>query len=175
MHFGGNIGGCQVHVGIPLAYVACHTWVRGVGGSFFFVGPRSPSSPCAIHTPLVIQSTGFRFRYWGCRFFLPNTILWGRRVDSCARWSAKRCRVFCKTIDTYSEKSIIVQMKKHTDKAKRILELARHSGVVSTGEVRSEEIHHEYLRQLCREGKLVREGRGLSHRGLYDEVPRAQR
>jgi predicted transcriptional regulator of viral defense system len=32
---------------------------------------------------------------------------------------------------------------------------------VSTGEVRSEEIHHEYLRQLCREGKLVREGRGL--------------
>jgi predicted transcriptional regulator of viral defense system len=52
-------------------------------------------------------------------------------------------------------------MKKHTDKAKRILELARHSGVVSTGEVRSEEIHHEYLRQLCREGKLVREGRGL--------------
>jgi predicted transcriptional regulator of viral defense system len=54
-----------------------------------------------------------------------------------------------------------MQMKKRSDKAKRILELARHSGVVSTGEVRSEEIHHEYLRQLCREGKLVREGRGL--------------
>jgi len=115
------------------------------------------------------------FPILGMQIFLPNTILWGRRVDSCARWSAKRCRVFCKTIDTYSGKSIIVQMKKHTDKAKRILELARHSGVVSTGEVRSEEIHHEYLRQLCREGKLVREGRGLSHRGLYDEVPRAQR
>ncbi len=27
--------------------------------------------------------------------------------------------------------------------------------------MRSEEIHHEYLRQLCAEGKLVREGRGL--------------
>jgi predicted transcriptional regulator of viral defense system len=52
-------------------------------------------------------------------------------------------------------------MKKHTDKSKRLLELARRSGVVSTGEVRSEEIHHEYLRQLCAEGKLVREGRGL--------------
>ncbi len=52
-------------------------------------------------------------------------------------------------------------MKKRSDKAKRILELARHSGVVSTGEVRSEAIHHEYVRQLCAEGKLVREGRGL--------------
>jgi len=52
-------------------------------------------------------------------------------------------------------------MKKHTDKSKRILELARHSGVVSTGEVRSEAIHPEYLRQLCAEGRLVRVGRGL--------------
>jgi predicted transcriptional regulator of viral defense system len=52
-------------------------------------------------------------------------------------------------------------MKKRNDKAKRILKLARHSGVVSTGEVRSEAIHHEYIRQLCAEGKLVREGRGL--------------
>ena len=52
-------------------------------------------------------------------------------------------------------------MKKHSEKAKRILELAHHSGVVSTGEVRSEGIHHEYLRQLCTEGKLVREGRGI--------------
>jgi predicted transcriptional regulator of viral defense system len=52
-------------------------------------------------------------------------------------------------------------MKKGTAKLKRILEMARHSGVVSTGEVRSEAIHHEYLRQLCAEGKLVRESRGL--------------
>ncbi len=52
-------------------------------------------------------------------------------------------------------------MKKGNDKAKRILKLARHSGVVSTGEVRSEAIHHEYLRQLCAQGKLVRESRGL--------------
>jgi predicted transcriptional regulator of viral defense system len=52
-------------------------------------------------------------------------------------------------------------MTKRSDKAKRILHLARHSGVVSSGEVRSEAIHHEYLRQLCAEGKLVREGRGL--------------
>src|SRR4030042_1456773 len=54
-----------------------------------------------------------------------------------------------------------MQMEKRGDKAKRILELARDSGVVSTGEVRSQAIHHEYLRQLCAEGKLVREGRGL--------------
>lgn len=52
-------------------------------------------------------------------------------------------------------------MKNRGDKAKRILELARDSGVVSTGEVRSEGIHHEYLRQLCAEGELVRVGRGL--------------
>lgn len=52
-------------------------------------------------------------------------------------------------------------MKNRGDKAKRILELARDSGVVSTGEVRSKGIHHEYLRQLCAEGELVRVGRGL--------------
>jgi len=52
-------------------------------------------------------------------------------------------------------------MKKRDGKLKRILKLARHSGVVSTAEVRSQEIHHEYLRQLCAEGKLVRESRGL--------------
>ncbi len=52
-------------------------------------------------------------------------------------------------------------MKKHTDKTKRILELARRSGVVSAGEARVEGVHHEYLRQLCAEGKLVRESRGL--------------
>ena len=52
-------------------------------------------------------------------------------------------------------------MNNRGNKAKRILELARDSGVVSTGEVRSEGIHHEYLRQLCAEGKLVRVGRGL--------------
>ena len=57
--------------------------------------------------------------------------------------------------------SIILHMKNSGDKAKRILELARNSGVVSTGEVRSEGIHHEYLKQLCSEGKLVRVGRGL--------------
>jgi predicted transcriptional regulator of viral defense system len=54
-----------------------------------------------------------------------------------------------------------LQMKGRDAKLKRILRLARHSGVVSTGEVRSEGIHHEYLRHLCAEGKLVREGRGL--------------
>ena len=52
-------------------------------------------------------------------------------------------------------------MKKLGNKTELILKLARRSGVVSTGEVRSEEIHHEYLRQLCVEGKLVRESRGL--------------
>ena len=52
-------------------------------------------------------------------------------------------------------------MEKRSDKAKRILKLVRHSGVVSTGEMRAKAIHHEYLRQLCAEGKLVHEGRGL--------------
>jgi predicted transcriptional regulator of viral defense system len=52
-------------------------------------------------------------------------------------------------------------MQKRDDKIKQILELARNSGVVSTGEVRSLGIHHEYLRQLCAEGQLVRVGRGL--------------
>ena len=51
-------------------------------------------------------------------------------------------------------------MKNGGDKDKRILELARNSGIVNTGEVRSLGIHHEYLRQLCRKAKLVRVGRG---------------
>ena len=67
---------------------------------------------------------------------------------------------YCNIIDIYSEKSIIMHMKKH-DKTYRILELARNSGIVSTGEVRSLGIHHEYLRQMCVKGDLVRVGRGL--------------
>ena len=51
-------------------------------------------------------------------------------------------------------------MKNGGDKNKRILELARSSGIVNTGEVRSLGIHHEYLRQLCAKGTLVRVGRG---------------
>lgn len=52
-------------------------------------------------------------------------------------------------------------MKTHGDKAKRILELARNSGFVSAEGVRSQGIHHEYLRLLRAEGKLVRVSRGL--------------
>jgi len=52
-------------------------------------------------------------------------------------------------------------MKNYGDKAKRILELAHDSGVVSAREMRLQGIHHEYLGQLCKQGKLVRVGRGL--------------
>jgi len=52
-------------------------------------------------------------------------------------------------------------MRSCGDKTKQILKLAHKSGVVSTGEVRSQGIHHEYLRKLCEEGKLIRVGRGL--------------
>jgi predicted transcriptional regulator of viral defense system len=52
-------------------------------------------------------------------------------------------------------------MRNYGDKTKRILELAHNAGVVSAREVRSRGVHHEYLRQLCEEGKLVRVGRGL--------------
>ena len=54
-----------------------------------------------------------------------------------------------------------MHMENYGDKTKQILELAHNSGVVSTGEVRSQGIHHEYLRQLCKESKLIRVGRGL--------------
>ncbi len=70
-------------------------------------------------------------------------------------------RYVCKYIGIYLEMSIIMHMKNHSGKAKRILELAHHSGVVSTGEVRSRGLHHQYLRQLCKESKLVRVGRGI--------------
>ena len=46
------------------------------------------------------------------------------------------------------------------DKKERILKLVRKSGVLSTGEVRAQGIHHQYLRQLCAERKLIRVGRG---------------
>ena len=52
-------------------------------------------------------------------------------------------------------------MKNRGGQAGRILELACNSGVVSTAEVRSRGIHHEYLRQMCVKGELVRVGRGL--------------
>lgn len=54
-----------------------------------------------------------------------------------------------------------MQMDDSSYKVNRILKLAHESGVVSTAEVRSQGIHHEYLRQLCKEGKLIRVGRGL--------------
>ena len=54
-----------------------------------------------------------------------------------------------------------MHMQNYGYKTKRILELAHESGIVSTAEVRSQGIHHEYLRQLCKEGKLIRVGRGL--------------
>ncbi|MCP4621988.1 MAG: transcriptional regulator [bacterium] len=52
-------------------------------------------------------------------------------------------------------------MENRGNKIKQLLELTRHLGIVSTAEVRSQGIHHDYLRQLCAEGKLVRVGRGL--------------
>ena len=52
-------------------------------------------------------------------------------------------------------------MKKRGGKTEQILELARSSGVLSTAEVRSQGIHHEYLRLMCAKGELVRVGRGL--------------
>ncbi len=51
-------------------------------------------------------------------------------------------------------------MKNRNNKKEQILELVRNSGIVTTAEVRSHGIHHEYLRQLRAEGKLVLLGRG---------------
>jgi len=52
-------------------------------------------------------------------------------------------------------------MGNYGNKTNQILKLAHNSGVVSTGDVCSQGIHHEYLRKLCEEGKLIRVGRGL--------------
>ena len=52
-------------------------------------------------------------------------------------------------------------MKYRGGKTGQILKLIRNSGVVSTAEVRSHGIHHEYLRQMCARGEIVRVGRGL--------------
>lgn len=52
-------------------------------------------------------------------------------------------------------------MKYRGGKTEQILKLIRISGVVSTAEVRSHGIHHEYLRQMCGRGEIVRVGRGL--------------
>ncbi len=54
-----------------------------------------------------------------------------------------------------------VQMKNYSNKVIQILKLARSSGVVSSKEVSALGIHHEYLRQMCSRGELVRVGRGL--------------
>ncbi len=52
-------------------------------------------------------------------------------------------------------------MKNRGGQIGKILKLARQSGVVSTADVRSHGIHHEYLRQMCAKGELMRVGRGL--------------
>ncbi len=52
-------------------------------------------------------------------------------------------------------------MDDRAEKTEQILELARNSGVVTTAEVGSHGIHHEYLRRMCASGELVRVGRGL--------------
>ena len=52
-------------------------------------------------------------------------------------------------------------MKNRGGKTRQILKLASNSSVVSTAEVRCHGIHHEYLRQMCARGELVRVGRGL--------------
>src|SRR4030042_4761615 len=57
--------------------------------------------------------------------------------------------------------SIIMHMESYSEKTKRVLELAHESGIISSAEVCSHGVHHEYLRQLCKEGKLMRVGRGL--------------
>ena len=51
-------------------------------------------------------------------------------------------------------------MQGPNDKTEQILKLVRNSSVVSAGELYSLGIHHEYLRQLCAEGRIVRVGRG---------------
>ena len=67
---------------------------------------------------------------------------------------------FCKNIDSFAKVSILVQMKNPDKRKEQILELVRNTGIVTTAEVRSHGIHHEYLRQLRAEGKLVQLGRG---------------
>jgi predicted transcriptional regulator of viral defense system len=49
----------------------------------------------------------------------------------------------------------------HMDKNRKILSLARKTGVITLGDARSLGIHHEYLRRMCAEGLLVKIGRGL--------------
>lgn len=56
---------------------------------------------------------------------------------------------------------IITHMSKYINKMDRILKLARKSKILTAAEVRSHGIHHEYLRQMCAEGMLVRDGRGV--------------
>ena len=52
-------------------------------------------------------------------------------------------------------------MNSRGENRRRILQLARNSGVVSAAEVRSHGIHYEYLRRMRASGELVRVGRGL--------------
>ena len=52
-------------------------------------------------------------------------------------------------------------MKNRDGQTGKILKLARQSGVVSTSDLRSHGIHHEYLRQMCAKGELVRVDRGM--------------
>jgi len=61
----------------------------------------------------------------------------------------------------YWKVAIITHMENRVGKTRQILKLARNSGVVSTADVRSHGIHHEYLRQMCAKGELVRLARGL--------------
>jgi predicted transcriptional regulator of viral defense system len=67
----------------------------------------------------------------------------------------------CKSIDKSQLMSIIIHVMSDSEKAKRVLALARDLGILRIRDVTARGIHPEYVRRLWKRGLLMRAGRGL--------------
>ena len=54
-----------------------------------------------------------------------------------------------------------MHMSNYTTQKQKILDLAKELGVIQVRDIKKHGIHHEPMRRLCKEGKMVKVGRGL--------------
>ena len=67
----------------------------------------------------------------------------------------------CKSIDIYCELQLNMHMQTENTQKEKILALAKRLGVISIRDLSDRGLHHESLRRLCKDGILVKTGRGL--------------
>ena len=67
----------------------------------------------------------------------------------------------CKCVDIYFKMSIILHMYSQKTQKEQILDIVKKMGVVRVRDLTARGLHHESLRRLCKDGLLIKSGRGL--------------